>query len=163
MFVLPFWFFQTQRKIPILQSELSPSELAISFLLPIFSVVPGVWTVFGFIFSTRNLSKTYVYDDGYVQLPMTSFLHQKYHPVRQYILGPQGAIISFPHNFTKNTFSKVRLVSEISRSDLCKEPIKNQYLCKNVFELIGSVTTGTTCQVNYNDFSNIGMFYILIW
>ena len=39
----------------MLQSELGPSDLAIFFLLSILSVVPSVWPVFGFIFSTRDL------------------------------------------------------------------------------------------------------------
>ena len=48
------------------------------------------------------------------------------------IVDPQGPIISFRHNFTKKYFfSKVRLVSDSARSDLSKEPIKSEYLCKN--------------------------------
>ena len=55
-----------------------------------------------------------------------------------HILGPQGPIISFPHNFTKKDFfSKVQLVTETTRSDISKEPIKK-------------VTTGPKRQVAYS-------------
>ena len=41
----------------MLQSELGPSDLAIFFLLLIFSVVPSFWPVLGFIFSIRDLRR----------------------------------------------------------------------------------------------------------
>ena len=57
MFDLYYGLFHTQRKISILQSELGPSDLAIFFLLSLLSVMPSVWPVLNFIFSTRDLRR----------------------------------------------------------------------------------------------------------
>ena len=54
------------------------------------------------------------------------------------ILDRQGAIISFPRNFTKKPFfSKVRLVYETVRSNISNNLIKSKYLCINALELFG--------------------------
>ena len=70
-----------------------------------------------------------------------------------HILDPQNPFFSFRHNFTKKYFfSKVRLTSipDSARSDLSKEPIKSEYLCKNAKKIRNSVTTGPKCQVHYS-------------
>ena len=66
----------------MLQSELGPSDLAIFFLLSLLSVVPIVWPVFGLFSLPGIYVETYVYDDMYVRLPMTSYLRQNSHHVR---------------------------------------------------------------------------------
>ena len=67
-----------------------------------------------------------------------------------HILDPQNPFFSFRHNFTKNAFfSKVRLITDSTWSDLSKEPIKSEYLCKNAKIIRNSVTTGPKCQVHY--------------
>ena len=69
--------------------------------------------------------ETYVYDDVYIRLPMTSYLRQMSHHVRQPYIGSSKSDFSFRQNFTKKYFfSKVRLITDSARSDLSKEPIK---------------------------------------
>ena len=77
----------------------------------------------------------------YVKCPIMSGSH---------ILDPQNPIFSFCHNFTKKyLFSKVRLNPDSARSDLSKEPIKSEYLCKNAKKKF-SVKTGPKRQVSYS-------------
>ena len=65
-----------------------------------------------------------------------------------YILDPQNPFFSFSHNFTNFfIFFKVRLISDSTRSDPSKEPIKIEYLCKNTKEIRISVTTGPNLTV----------------
>ena len=90
-------------KVSIFKMAL-PSDLAIFFFLPscpwclaygmcsVLLSVPGIYI------------ETYIYDDVYVQLPMTSYLHQNFHHVRQPYIRSSGSTISFPHDFTKNIF-----------------------------------------------------------
>ena len=64
-----------------------------SGLCSVLFVVPGIYV------------ETYVYDDGYVRLLMTSYINVK-SPIMSgsHILDRQGPIIYFPHNFTKKYF-----------------------------------------------------------
>ena len=57
--------------------------LASGLCLVLFSV-PGIYV------------ETYLYDDVYKQLPITSDLRQKYHPVRYPYIGSSGANYFFP-------------------------------------------------------------------
>ena len=67
-----------------------------------------------------------------------------------HILEPQNPIFLSVITSPKNTFSKVRLFSDSARSDLSKEPIKSEDLCKNAKKIRNSVTTGPKRQVAYN-------------
>ena len=65
-------------------------------------------------------------------------------------MDPQNPFFSFSHNFTNFfIFFKVRLISDSTRSDPSKEPIKIEYLCKNAKKIRNSVTTGPKCLVEY--------------
>ena len=96
------------------------------------AVVPGVWHGFGCIFSTRDLGRNlrmrwrirttfddviYTYIRPYPQLKIYWVL--------------RGLIFLSRINFTKKYFSKVRLISDSTRRDLSKEPIKSWGLFKN--------------------------------
>ena len=68
-------------------------------------MVPIVWLVFVLFYLPGIYLETYIYDDLYVQLPMTSYLCQNFHPFRYPYIGSSGTnFIYFPHNFTKNSF-----------------------------------------------------------
>ena len=148
MFVLHYGLFQTQRKISMLQSELGPSDFALFFffqscpwclasgLCQVLFSVPGIYV------------EIYVYDDVYVRLPMTSYLRQMSHHVRQPHIRSSKSDF-FPSKIhEKILFSKVRLIPDSARSDISKEPIKSEYLCKNANKR-NSVTTGPTRQVHF--------------
>ena len=62
-----------------------------------------------------------------------------------HILDPQNPIFLSVINSQKNTsFQKFDLFPGSDRSDLSKEPIKSEYLCKNAKKIRFSVTTGPT-------------------
>ena len=136
-YLQPKNYFMKCLRTYIEQSRICPWCLASGLCSVLFSV-PGIYV------------ETYVYDDVYVRLSMTSYLRQKSHHVRQPYIGSSKSDFSFRHNFTKKCFfSKVRLIPDSARSDLSKEPIKSQYLCKNAKKIRNSVTTVPKCQVAY--------------
>ena len=77
---LPYEIFQEENFNIIVR--IGTLRLSHFLLIYLFSVVPNVWPVLGFISVPGIYVETYVYDDAYVQLLITSYLRQKSHHVR---------------------------------------------------------------------------------
>ena len=133
----------------MLQSELGPSELAIFFLLSILYVVPSVWSVFGFIFSTRDLRRN-LHIWWRVCTTSNDVIFTSNVPSCQvaiyWILKIRFFFLSQLHQ--KYFFSKVRLIPDSTRSDLSKEPIKVS-TCVKMRKKRNYVTIGPKRQVHY--------------
>ena len=128
--------------IESLNSQKGPLfRLSHIFLLSILSVVPGVWPVFGFNFSTRDILRNQriwwrvrtTSDDIIFTSKVPCCQLAIYWVLRGQLF---LSLITSPI-----FFSKVRLVSETTRSDISREPIKVSISCKNALELIRAVTT----------------------
>ena len=62
--------------------------------------------------------ETYIYDEVYVRILMTSYVGTFVHSVRSRYIVSQRQNISFLHNFRKSTFfSKLQVVSETAPSE----------------------------------------------
>ena len=86
-----------------------------------------------------------------------------------YILDRQNPIISFRHNFTKKYFfSKVRLVSDSSRSDLFKEPTRvsicvnmryNELCCDDLSQAPGQLYAYPAVSPTHSAISDVVIFF----
>ena len=123
--------------------KVPPFRLSHIFLLSILSVVPGIWHVFGFILITRDLGRNiYIWRrERTTSYDVTWTCIWPYRQVKIYWV-LRGHIFLSRITSWRSTFSKVRLVSDSSRRDLSKEPIKSWGWCKITLDLIMSSRSG---------------------
>ena len=95
--------FRIREKFWNISQKGPPSDLAIFFFLP-SSMVLGFWPGFGFILSTRNLHRIYLYDDLCVCIWWNHIFVLLTIESGNYILDFQGQNNYFLNNFIKDYF-----------------------------------------------------------
>ena len=137
-----------------------PSDLAIFFSFP-STVVPGVWPVFRYIFSTRDLRRNLCIR-WRIRTPFYDIILTYICPFFQiniyWVLRGQIFLshITSPKKFF---FSKPGVASDSARRDLFKYPIKIWVWCKSALDLILSLRSVPCNQVQYTKTATWDVIY----
>ena len=121
----PLWYFSDLDKHFNITVRIGPLRLSHIFLLYLLSVVSSIWPVFGFIFSARYLHRNLCIWWCVRTTSNEVIFMPKFSPCQVAIYWVlRGQLFLSLITSQKHFFSKVRLVSETSRSDISRESIK---------------------------------------